>query len=82
MQLDVQNAFLNGDLEEEVYMDLPPGAGYESMSGNQVCKLRKSLYGLKLSPRAWFGKLTATMKLFGYKQSHSDHTLFIKRRNE
>lgn len=63
-------------------MDLPPGAGYESMSGNPVCKLRKSLYGLKLSPRAWFGKLTATMKLFGYKQSHSDHTLFIKRRNE
>ena len=68
MQPDVLNAFLNGDLEKEVYMDLPPGAGYESMSGNLVCKLRKSLYGLKQSLRVWFGKLTATMKLFGYKQ--------------
>jgi hypothetical protein len=46
--------------------------------GNMVCKLRKSLYGLKRSPRAWFGKFSKSMKVFGHKQSNSDHTLFLK----
>eukprot|EP00268_Persea_americana_P023591 TRINITY_DN23153_c0_g1_i1.p1 TRINITY_DN23153_c0_g1~~TRINITY_DN23153_c0_g1_i1.p1 ORF type:complete len:128 (+),score=19.60 TRINITY_DN23153_c0_g1_i1:30-386(+) len=44
----------------------------------QVCRLQKSLYGLKQSPRAWFGRFTSSMKAFGYRQSNSDHTLFIK----
>lgn len=80
-QLDVKNAFLNGDLEEEVYMDIPPG--FESNATiNKVCKLRKSLYGLKQSPRAWFHKFTSVLKIDGYTQCQSDHTMFVKHSEE
>lgn len=74
-QFDVKNAFLHGDLEEEVYMEMPPG-----LEGNasEVCKLRKALYGLKQSPRAWFGRFTKAMVEMKYRQSQGDHTLFIK----
>ncbi|WJZ96545.1 hypothetical protein VitviT2T_015220 [Vitis vinifera] len=76
-QLDVKNAFLNGDLEEEVYMDIP--AGLETTSNfNKVCRLRKSLYGLKQSPRAWFERFTKVVKGYGFVQCQSDHTLFVK----
>lgn len=74
-QMDVKNAFLNGDLLEEVYMDSPPGL--EAEFGNKVCRLRKSLYGLKQSPRAWFEKFTRSVKEFGYHQCQTDHTLFV-----
>ncbi|RVW70809.1 Retrovirus-related Pol polyprotein from transposon TNT 1-94 [Vitis vinifera] len=76
-QLDVKNAFLNGDLEEEVYMDIP--AGLETTSNfNKVCRLRKSLYSLKQSPRAWFERFTKVVKGYGFVQCQSDHTLFMK----
>ncbi|RVW54511.1 Retrovirus-related Pol polyprotein from transposon TNT 1-94 [Vitis vinifera] len=76
-QLDVKNAFLNGDLEKEVYMDIP--AGLETTSNfNKVCRLRKSLYGLKQSPRAWFERFTKVVKGYGFVQCQSDHTLFVK----
>lgn len=77
-QFDVKNAFLNGDLEEEVYMDLPPRTQCSPSNVGKIYKLKKSLYGLKQSPRAWFGRFSKSMKAFGYKQSNSDHTLFIK----
>ena len=80
-QFDVKNAFLNGDLEEEVYMDIPPGVQCNFENRSKVCRLKKSLYGLKQSPRAWFGRFSAAMKAFNYKQSGSDHTLFIKHQN-
>ncbi|KAH9779117.1 retrovirus-related pol polyprotein from transposon RE1 [Citrus sinensis] len=79
-QFDVKNAFLHGDLSEEIYMDLPPGCSGPERLNQKVCKLKKSLYGLKQSLRAWFGKFTKAMVRFGYNQSNSDHTLFIKKR--
>ncbi|CAL2238036.1 unnamed protein product [Prunus armeniaca] len=68
LQFYVKNAFLDGDLKEEIYMDLPPGIPVTSKEG-VVCKLLKSLYGLKQSPRAWFGSFAASMKKFGDDQA-------------
>ena len=77
-QFDVKNAFLHGDLEEEVYMSMPPG--FKLATGHDlVCKLNKALYGLKQSPRAWFERFSTAVMRVGYTQSQADHTLFIKR---
>ena len=76
-QFDVKNAFLHGDLDEEIYMEIPPGFGF-NLEGNKVCKLKKALYGLKQSLRAWFGPFAKVMTTMGYKQSQADHTLFVK----
>ncbi|KAJ7978776.1 Retrovirus-related Pol polyprotein from transposon TNT 1-94 [Quillaja saponaria] len=76
-QLDVKNAFLHGDLAEEVYMEIPLGFSCQKTEG-KVCKLKKSLYGLKQSPRAWFDRFQKAMLSFGYQQSNADHTMFVK----
>ena len=73
-QFDVKNAFLHGDLTEEVYMQLPPG--YSLGPPGTVCRLRKSLYVLKQSPRMWFGRFSSVMKAEGYAQSNGDSSLF------
>ncbi|KAL4360740.1 hypothetical protein GQ457_04G014980 [Hibiscus cannabinus] len=75
--LDVKNAFLNGELEEEVFMDLPPGSE-KKFGEDKVCRLKKSLYGLKQSPRAWFERFGKVIKRYGYIQSQADHTIFYK----
>ena len=80
-QLDVKNAFLNGDLEKEVFMSLP--LCFEAEYGvGKVCKLKKSLYGLKESPRAWFESFGNAIKRFGFLQSQADHTLFYMNSKE
>ncbi|GMI79954.1 hypothetical protein HRI_001664700 [Hibiscus trionum] len=76
-QLDIKNAFLNGNLEEEVYMEIPSGVKGTGQP-QKVCKLAKSLYGLKQSPRAWFERFTKVILKNGFKQSSADHTLFSK----
>lgn len=65
-QYDVKNAFLHSDLEEEIYMSIPPGFEGEG-TFNKVCRLKKALYGLKQSPRAWFGRSSTVMKATWYK---------------
>lgn len=75
-QLDVANAFLQGDLDKEIFMTLP--LGYKVSGTNQVCRLRKSLCGLKQASRQWNHKFTVIMDSAKYKQSQHDHSLFMK----
>jgi hypothetical protein len=65
-QFDVKNAFLHGELEEEVYMEVPPGFNDEQTKG-KVYRLKKALYSLKQSPRAWFDRFGKAMISFGYR---------------
>ncbi|CAH9102795.1 unnamed protein product [Cuscuta europaea] len=79
LQFDVKNAFLHGDLHDEIYMYIPPGFNKTSTStSTHVCHLKKAIYGLKQSPRAWFDRFTQVVLADGYSQSQGDHTLFYK----
>ena len=79
-QLDVQDVFLHGVQEEEVYMKQPPG--FESNDAPfLVCKLDKAIYGLKQAPRAWYSRLSVKLIELGFKSSKSDTSLFIYQKN-
>ena len=77
-QMDVKSAFLNGMLQEEVYVEQLKGFVDPHRPGN-VYKLKRALYGLKHAPRAWYDRLTAHLTKHGFKRRSADTTLFIRK---
>jgi hypothetical protein len=78
-QLDVQNAFLHGVLDEEVYMRQPPGFADPDRPAH-LCRLVKALYGLKQAPRAWHARLGTALRALGFIPSTTDTSLFLFQR--
>jgi hypothetical protein len=76
-QMDVKSAFLHGDLQEEIYMEQPPG--YVQNDSSLVCHLKKSLYGLKQAPRAWYAKMDNFLIDTGFSRCHSDPNVYTKK---
>jgi hypothetical protein len=73
--MDVKNAFLHSDLKEDVYLKLLYGMSISP--SNDVCKLKRSLYGLKQASRVWFDKFRSTLLGFSFTQSQYDSSLFL-----
>lgn len=78
-QVDINNAFLHGYIDEELYMK--PPAGYTKCKAGQVCKLKRSLYGLKQASRQWNKELCKLLVSLGFKQSTQDYSLFTREIN-
>jgi len=75
-QIDIQNAFLHGELKEEVYMAQPQGY-IHSQYPNHLCKLHKLIYSLKQTPRAWFSRLIDKLRVIGFHANKAYPFLFI-----
>ena len=78
LQMDIKTAFLNGDIDEEIYIKQPEGKEMEG--AGLSCRLHKAIYGLKQAPRKWFEKLNGFLISLGFKASHSDPTCYIGRK--
>jgi hypothetical protein len=79
--MDVKSSFLNGYLEEEIYVRKP--LGFKSVEFlHQVYKLRKAMYGMKQAPRAWYGKLRGVLFSKGYEMGKVNNTLFLLRHGD
>jgi hypothetical protein len=76
-QMDVKSSFLNGELEEEVYIEQPKGF-ILSEKEDYVCILKKALYGLKQAPRAWYSRLDRYLQQQGFRKGNADNNLYIK----
>jgi len=75
--MDVKLAFLNGNLEEEVYIEQPEGFQLTNKEDN-VCKLKKALYGLKQAPRAWYARLDSYLQAHGFKRGLTTIIFIVK----
>ena len=75
--MDVKTTFLNGVIEEEVYIEQPQGFEVEDRR-THVCELKKALYGLKQAPRAWYGRIDSILKRLGFTKSKVDRNLYLK----
>ena len=75
--MDVKSTFLNGMLQEEVYMEQPKGF-VDPYRPDDVYNLKRALYGLKQAPRAWYDRLTTYLTEHGFKRGSADTTLFIR----
>jgi hypothetical protein len=80
-QMDVKTAFLNGVIEEEVYIEQPQGFEVEDRKSH-VCKLKKALSGLKQAPRAWYGRIDSFLTSLGFTKSKADSNLYFKVMND
>lgn len=76
-QMDVKSAFLNGYLQEEIYVKQPLGFSAKGQE-DRVLKLKKSLYGLKQTPRAWYSRINDYFEHEGFEKSLSEYTLYVK----
>ena len=76
--MDVKSSFLNGVLEEEFYMDQPPGFEFKEQPA-KVYRLKKALYGLKQAPRAWYNRIDTYLIKSGFSRSQNEPTLYTKR---
>ena len=77
-QLDVKTTFLHGDLEEDIYMSQPTGFTVTREEGHLVCKLKKSLYGLKQVPRMWYQKFNTYIRFLGYNRLDVDPCMYTR----
>jgi hypothetical protein len=76
-QMDVKTTFLNGEIEEEIYIEQPDGFVIHEKESH-VCRLKKALYGLKQAPRAWYARIDGHLMSLGFNKSVVDPNMYYK----